>query len=57
MAKLKDWVDLADQTVRNLKPNEVTNLYSAEWLETQRTLASDHADEISQTTGKVKRFF
>jgi len=57
MTKLRDWVDLADHTVRNLKPNEVTNLYSAEWLETQRTLASDHADEISRTRGKVKRFF
>jgi hypothetical protein len=57
MTKIKDWVDLADQTVRNFKPNEVTSLYSAEWLETQRTLASDHADEISRERKKLKRVF
>lgn len=57
MAKLRDWVDLADHTVRNFKPAEVTNLYSAEWMETQRTLASDHADELSLERGRIKRTF
>ncbi len=57
MSGLKDWVDLADHTVRNLRPDEVTNLYSVEWAETRKTLASDHADAIRSEKKQYKRFF
>ncbi len=56
MTKLRDWFDLADDTVGSLRPHEVKNLYTVDWLEAQKMLTSDHQDSISRERGKVRRF-
>lgn len=53
MALLRDWLDLGKNTVNSLKTNDVTNLYSLEWPETQKMLMAEHRASIE---AEPKRF-
>ena len=56
MTKLRDWFDLADDTVRTVRTREMSNLYTVEWLEAQRMLTADHSDSIAKEKQRAKRF-
>ncbi|MCM2316849.1 MAG: serine/threonine-protein phosphatase [Thermoanaerobaculia bacterium] len=56
MAKISDWFDLADDTVRKVRTREMSNLYTVEWLEAQRMLTSDFSDSLDRQKGRAKRF-
>jgi hypothetical protein len=57
MAKLSDWFDLADDTLRTVRTREISNLYTVEWQEAQRMLTSDHRDALDGEPKKAKRVF
>ena len=56
MALLRDWLDLGKNTVNSLKTNDVTNLYSLEWPETQKMLMAEHRASIEAEPKRVKRW-
>ena len=56
MPRIRDWIDLGKTTVSSLTSNDVTNLYSQEWLETRRMLTAEHGDHIESASGPIKRF-
>ncbi|MBI2213177.1 MAG: serine/threonine-protein phosphatase [Acidobacteria bacterium] len=55
MAKLSDWFNLADDTLRTVRTREISNLYTVEWQEAQRMLTSDHRDALEGEPKKAKR--
>jgi hypothetical protein len=56
VALLRDWLDLGKNTVNSLKTNDVTNLYSLEWPETQKILMAEHRASIEAEPKRVKRW-
>jgi len=56
VALLRDWLDLGKNTVNSLKTNDVTNLYSLEWPETQKMLTAEHRSSIEAEPKRVKRW-
>jgi hypothetical protein len=56
VALLRDWLDLGKNTVNSLKTNDVTNLYSLEWPETQKMLTAEHRASIEAEPKRVKRW-
>lgn len=57
MAKISDWFNLADDTLRTVRTREISNLYTVEWQEAQRMLTSDHRDALDGEPKKAKRIF
>jgi hypothetical protein len=55
MAKISDWFNLADDTLRTVRTREISNLYTVEWQEAQRMLTSDHRDALDGEPKKAKR--
>lgn len=55
MAKISDWFNLADDTLRTVRTREISNLYTVEWQEAQRMLTSDHREALDGERKKVKR--
>jgi Stage II sporulation protein E (SpoIIE) len=56
VALLRDWLDLGRNTVNSLKTNDVTNLYSLEWPETQKVLMAEHRASIEAEPKRIKRW-
>ncbi|HEY5610613.1 MAG TPA: PP2C family protein-serine/threonine phosphatase [Thermoanaerobaculia bacterium] len=56
MARVKDWLDLADTTVRDLRTRDVADLYAIEWPETKKFLVADHLPQIEQERSRPRRF-
>ena len=56
MALLRDWLDLGKNTVNSLKTNDVTNLYSLEWPETQKMLVAEHRASIEAEPKRLMRW-
>ncbi len=56
MALLRDWLDLGKNTVHSLKTNDVTNLYSQEWPETQKMLMAEHRESIEAEPKRIRRW-
>ena len=56
MAHLRDWLDLGKNTVHSLKTNDVTNLYSQEWPETQKMLMAEHRESIEAEPKRIRRW-
>jgi hypothetical protein len=56
VALLRDWLDLGKNTVDSLKTNDVTNLYSLEWPETQKMLMAEHRESIEAEPRRVRRW-
>ncbi len=56
MPRIRDWIDLGKTTVTSVTSSDVTNLYSQEWLETQRMLTAEHGHHIESASGPIKRF-
>jgi len=56
VALLRDWLDLGRNTVDSLKTNDVTNLYSLEWPETQKMLMAEHRASIEAEPKRIKRW-
>ena len=53
MPRIRDWIDLGKTTVSSLTSNDVTNLYSQEWLETRRMLTAEHGHHIESASGPI----
>jgi hypothetical protein len=56
VALLRDWLDLGKNTVNSLKTNDVTNLYSLEWPETQKMLMAEHRASIEAEPKRLMRW-
>jgi sigma-B regulation protein RsbU (phosphoserine phosphatase) len=56
VALLRDWLDLGKNTVNSLKTNDVTNLYSLEWPETQKMLMAEHRASIEAERHRLRRW-
>ena len=56
MALLRDWLDLGKNTVNSLKTNDVANLYTLEWPETQKMLTAEHRASIEAEPKRLKRW-
>jgi sigma-B regulation protein RsbU (phosphoserine phosphatase) len=56
MAQLKEWRELADTTLRSLRPGDVSRLYEFEWPETRSKLLEEHRDAIEAEPRRVRRF-
>lgn len=56
MARVRDWVSLAEGTVRSLEGRHVTGLVSLEWPETRRRLVERYADDIASEPRRLKRW-
>jgi sigma-B regulation protein RsbU (phosphoserine phosphatase) len=56
VAHLRDWLDLGKNTVHSLKTNDVTNLYSLEWPETQKMLMAEHRESIEAEPKRIRRW-
>jgi hypothetical protein len=56
VALLRDWLDLGKNTVNSLKTNDVANLYTLEWPETQKMLTAEHRASIEAEPKRVKRW-
>lgn len=57
MAGARDWISLAQMTVRALERRHVTELVSLEWPEAQRRLLAGRAEEIDAEPRRLKRWF
>jgi sigma-B regulation protein RsbU (phosphoserine phosphatase) len=55
MPVFQDWLDLGRSTVRSLKREDVTGLYSHEWRDAKEKLVSAHREEIEGESRKWKR--
>lgn len=55
MARLNDWIDLANTTIRSLDGKQVSGLYSLEWPEAKRSLIAEHELEIEREPRQVVR--
>ncbi len=55
VAQLKDWLALADSTIRSLDGKQVSGLYSLEWPEAKRSLIQEHEHEIASERRQVVR--
>jgi sigma-B regulation protein RsbU (phosphoserine phosphatase) len=56
VARIRDWLDLGRNTVDSLKSNDVANLYSLEWPETQKMLTAEHQAAINAEPKRIKRW-
>jgi sigma-B regulation protein RsbU (phosphoserine phosphatase) len=56
VALLRDWFDLGKSTVNSLNTNDVTNLYSQEWPETQKILMAEHRSSIEADPKRIRRW-
>jgi sigma-B regulation protein RsbU (phosphoserine phosphatase) len=56
VARIRDWLDLGKNTVNSLKTNDVTNLYSFEWPETQKMLMAEHRASIEAEPKRIRRW-
>jgi serine phosphatase RsbU (regulator of sigma subunit) len=56
VARLRDWLDLGKNTVDSLKTNDVANLYTLEWPETQKMLMAEHQASIAAERRRVRRW-
>lgn len=55
MARLKDWIALADSTIRSLDGKQVSGLYSLEWPEAKRSLIAEYEYEIAHERRPLAR--
>lgn len=55
VARLKDWIALADSTVRSLDGKQVSGLYSLEWPEAKRSLIEEYEHEIEREPRRTVR--
>jgi serine phosphatase RsbU (regulator of sigma subunit) len=56
VARFRDWVDLGRNTLRGLKPDDVTGLYAFEWPETKKMLIADHRSAIDADPRRLRRW-
>lgn len=55
MATLRDWLNLASNTVQSLETRQITDLYSQEWPETRRRLTAEHQEAIDRERKRYRR--
>ena len=56
MARISDWLDLGNDTLRSLKSADVAALYSREWPETRSALIADQRASIENEPKRLRRF-
>lgn len=56
MARLHDWADLTETTLRSLRGRNVSHLYEAEWPAARRRLIEEHLPAIEQDRRRVRRW-
>lgn len=57
MARIRDWVGLAQLTVRSLQRRDVADLVSLEWPEARRRLVEQYAEEIESEPRRLHRWY
>ena len=57
MARISDWLDLGEDTLRSLKTADVAGLYVREWPQTREALIAEQRTSIENDPRKVRRFF
>jgi serine phosphatase RsbU (regulator of sigma subunit) len=56
MARLDDWLSLANSTIRSLDGKQVSGLYSMEWPEARRSLVAEYEEEIEKEPRRGVRY-
>ena len=56
MARISDWLNLGEDTLRSLRTADVAGLYSREWPETRRALVAEQQESIEADPKRVRRF-
>jgi serine phosphatase RsbU (regulator of sigma subunit) len=56
MARLDDWLALANSTIRSLDGKQVSGLYSMEWPEAKRSLVAEYEEEIEKEPRRGVRY-
>jgi len=57
VARIRDWLDLGEDTLRSLKTADVAGLYVREWPQTREALIADQRSAIENDQKRVRRFF
>ena len=57
MARISDWLNLGEDTLRSLKSADVAGLYVREWPQTREALIAEQRAAIDNEPKKIRRFF
>ena len=57
MARIADWLNLGEDTLRSLRTADVAGLYAREWPETRRALIADQRTSIEAEPRRIRRLF